>query len=282
MNDLQRRWHDDGYLIVRGVFDAPTVARLLPIAERVIDVWRERDALSGEPGGANGTTLFHGHHPAYHVGHRHDQVELFAAGAHPRVLEIARLALGDEPLLRSQSLWFNPQGGSRAGGWHRDWQFIHPDRAVERSVSEPMIAAGTSGNTQFQIALVANDDLEVVPGSHRRWDTSEEYAIRRSDDPAQQSRDDMPGALRLALGTGDGVIFDPQMLHRGRYHADRPRRTFMVTTSTMAARMDDFFTRQPWLLDDGALDGLDPATRACYRRFIDTFAAGWSAAAVGA
>ena len=31
---------------------------------------------------------------------------------------------------------------------------------------------------QAQVALVPNEDVEIVPGSHLRWDSAEEYAVR--------------------------------------------------------------------------------------------------------
>ena len=59
----------------------------------------------------------------------------------------------------------------------------------------------------MQIALVANDDFELVRGSHARYDSAEEYAVRLADGGAH-STDEMPGAVRIVLEPGDGVLFN--------------------------------------------------------------------------
>ena len=88
-----------------------------------------------------------------------------------------------------------------------------------------------SAGIQMQIALVPNDDVELVPGSvcpnafsregygltlprgpsqHLRWDTAEEYHVRCADG-RQHSTDPMPGALRASLQPGDAG--DPTPTH---------------------------------------------------------------------
>lgn len=79
----------------------------------------------------------------------------------------------------------------------------------------------------MQIALAPSADIEVVPGSHLRWDTPEEYAIRKAAGGANNRSNAMPGAVRVALDPGDAVLFNPMAIHRGRYHANRLRRTLM-------------------------------------------------------
>ena len=126
---------------------------------------------------------------------------------------------------------------------------------------------------------MANDDVEVVPRSHLRWDTAEEYHIRKGDGGKNCRSNEMPGALRIHLEPGDAVAFDPSALHRGRYHTDRLRRTFMPTyTSTVPDLKPDYanyFTNQPWFLDPGYLSPLKPRTRAFFERFIDTYQKSW-------
>lgn len=88
------------------------------------------------------------------------------------------------------------------GPWHRDSQFTHRDIEAEKEV---LAAQGAEGHSvQLQIALAPSDDVEVVPGSHLRWDTPEESAIRHGDDKKNNRSSAMPRALRVALEPGDG------------------------------------------------------------------------------
>lgn len=47
-------------------------------------------------------------------------------------------------------------------------------------------------------------------------------------------------------------------IHRGRYHADRLRRTLMLTYTKSSEPYADYFSNQPWFLTPGYLDTLSP------------------------
>ncbi len=169
----------------------------------------------------------------------------------------------------------NPESNSQNGNWHRDSQFHHPDEEEERQAID---AGGDLGRSvQLQVALVPSDDVEVVPGSHRRWDTDAEYAIRRADEQRNNRSNAMPGALRVALAPGDAVAFNPLALHRGRYHTDKRRRTLMLTyTSSMHPRFD-YFSDQPWFDTAGYLAELDLHTCAFFEQFVNRYGDEWRA-----
>jgi hypothetical protein len=139
--------------------------------------------------------------------------------ASPRVRE--RLEpLGPSPLLFFNTQYFHEQA-RRAwdGPWHRDTQFEAADAAEERARMRSSTAI------HFRIACEPDDRLELVPGSHRRWDSPDEHAIRGGDAPA---RSDMPGRVRIALDGGDACVFHAWMIHRGSYGPVPVRRTFDV------------------------------------------------------
>ena len=113
-------------------------------------------------------------------------------------------------------------------------QFLIPDEAGERHFIEGSAATGVvhRHGAQLQLALVPNDDVELVAGSHVRWDSAEEYLVRCADDRAH-SKDAMPGAVRVALQAGDALVFNQWGFHRGRYHAEIPRRTLHCNYSSV-------------------------------------------------
>lgn len=64
--------------------------------------------------------------------------------------------------------------GHAIGDWHRDAQFVIPDEQDEKQFLAEEAYSGLgviSAGIQMQIALVPNDDVQLVPGSHLRWDT---------------------------------------------------------------------------------------------------------------
>jgi hypothetical protein len=276
-DDLANHWQRDGYIVVSGLIHSTRAARLGAIAESILDQWRECNPETGEPGGGpDATVMRHLNHPRYF---RQDSarglVDLLQAVADPAVLDVCRAILDAEPLFRCTSLFMNPESNSQNGNWHRDSQFHHPDEEEERQAIDA--GGGLGRSVQLQVALVPSDDVEVVPGSHRRWDTDAEYAIRRADEQRNNRSNAMPGALRVALAPGDAVAFNPLALHRGRYHTDKRRRTLMLTyTSSMHPRFD-YFSDQPWFDTAGYLADLDQHTCAFFEQFVNRYGDEWRA-----
>ena len=172
------------------------------------------------------------------------------------------------------NFFMDPLVDGRDGHWHRDTQFLFKQEEVEK---REVAKAGASGvGMQMQIALVRSDDLEVVPGTHLRWDTPEEYAIRRLDGGRNKRSNSMPGAVRVDLDVGDAVAFNPVMLHRGRYRTEKLRRTILTAYTPRSKPRHDKYSYQPWFLEEGYLDGLVESERAFYERFIEEYREEWN------
>jgi hypothetical protein len=272
---LLTQWQTEGYIVVRGLFDPARAQRLLGICDETLRRWRECDPqglrrkVEREP-----HEMRHLNHPAYREGRPHADFEaIMDAIADPRLLDTIRTILGEPPLFRCTSYYYNPQHKSQDGNWHRDSQFMWPDESEER---KRLIDQATNDDgVQMQIALVRSDDVEYVPRSHLRWDTPEEYAIRRADGAKNWCSNNMPGALRIALNPGDAAIFNAMGLHRGRYHTDKLRRTIMLTYTRSSKPCEDYFSKQPWFLEPGYLENLKPATQAFFAPFVETYREFW-------
>ena len=272
--DLRTMWETQGYVVQRGLFGAERAARLRVICDAILAQWRAKNPETGQPGGApDATVMRHLNHPGYFQAHPEWRHELMDAIADPQVLDVARTILGEEPLFRCTSFFFDPLVGGKDGNWHRDSQFGTPDDTQEQALITRLASAGNS--VQMQIALVPSDDVEYVPGSHLRWDTPAEYAIGKADGGQHNRSNDMPGAIRLALAAGDAALFNPYGLHRGRYHTGRLRRTLMLTYTKCSAPAYDYFSNQPWFLEPGYLDELKPPTRAFFEPFVAQYQHFW-------
>ena len=285
--NYRKQYAETGVIVVPRIVEPDIVARLRVICEHCLCQWRAREATNeGDPDRHNNAHVIrHLNHPDYYdPAHRAWLVDLLDVVADPNIIDVVREVFDDEVLFRTTSLFFNPLHTSLDGNWHRDTQFTSPDEATEKQkvlhAAERMRQTGRPQSMQMQIALVPSDDSEYVPGSHLRWDTDEEYYIRRSNDMRYNRSNLMPGAVHTHQEPGDAAAFNPIGLHRGRYHAERYRRTLMLTY-TAASRPDiplDVFNAQPWCLDEGYLEGVKPHTRVFFERFIDRFRDQWLAA----
>jgi len=267
------QWEEEGYLVLRELFNPALTASLHKNCDRALEKWLACDPDTGQPGHMSTYVMRHLDRPEYTRENDAQRIEILEAAAMLDVLNVARAIFSEEPMYRCTSYWFNPREGRQDGNWHRDSQFSLTDETKEREHIEHAEACGDG--LQMQIALVASDDVEFVPGSHKRWDTPEEHRIRLAEKQKNCRSNEMPGALRIALQPGDAVLFNSLGLHRGRYHADKPRRTLMLTYTRTSRPCRDYFSRQPWMLEDGALAGLKPETRAFYTKFVEQYRDFW-------
>jgi hypothetical protein len=156
---------------------------------------------------------------------------------------------------------------------------VIPDEDDEKQFLAEQVNTGLysfSAGIQMQIALIPSDDVQLVAGSHARWDTPEEYNVRCADGRTRSTHE-MPSSLRVALQPGDAVLFNAWGFHRGRYHIDKPRRTLMFTYTPSTMPTYDYFSDQPWFLQPGHLDHLNAGTRAFFQRFKEAFEPQWRA-----
>jgi hypothetical protein len=199
--ELEGDWRRDGYVVARGVFDDATVQKLRVIAERCLVQHVACNPEDGVPRSPeetlNHTCMRHLNHPGYCAPGSEEFTTLMESIADPAVLSLVEGLFGGPCLFRSTSLFSNPLGTSTEGAWHRDSQFLIPDEADERQFIEEQVASKLthSHGVQMQIALVPNDDVELVKGSHLRWDNEEEYAVRCADGRAHAT-EPMPNSTR--------------------------------------------------------------------------------------
>lgn len=102
------------------------------------------------------------------------------------------------------------------GDWHRDSQFSRRDQEREREL------VASTCSVHVRLALEDDDRLEIVPGSHARWDSEVELRIRRG---SNRATDQMPNAVRVVLAAGDACLFHAWSIHRATYRRAPLRRT---------------------------------------------------------
>jgi len=153
-------------------------------------------------------------HPA--MPHRQTFARLYFGDA---VLDVVQELLGLSPgrdadgqlVMELLNLLVSPSGGRDFElGWHRD--DVRPDvsAAEEARQLERKSPGGRQSHAQYNIALYDDASLVVVPGSHRRVRTPAERA-------ASPYAANLPGQVTVALGPGDALFYDSNILHRGVY-----------------------------------------------------------------
>ncbi len=269
--DRSRRasWDADGFIVARNLIPVAGAAEILTACEHAKESWSRCEAHYGRSV-ADDTiaSMRHVNHPAYYPDNPDGYRSVANVVGDHRIVDLVANVLGERPAYFCTTYWFNPRAGGRQGGWHRDSQFQAGSDEEERAA----LALPGRVAVHLQLALVPSEDVEVVPGSHLRWDTPEEHAIRKAVISRAWESDQMPSAVRVRLGAGDALVLDPRTIHRGRYLVESPRRTLMVSYSRETSPIvHDYFTHQPWLLAADATEGLAEATRAMLGQFISKY-----------
>ncbi|HJR06218.1 MAG TPA: phytanoyl-CoA dioxygenase family protein [Pyrinomonadaceae bacterium] len=263
---IKELWEANGFVVLPRLFDAARVRGLRAVCDDVLAQWLEE---SSDPrAAADSTNMAFLTEPRYFTKHPEGLRLLLEAITDEKIFDPLAEILDGEPIFHNTQYFFNPATETRAGDWHRDQQFEAPDEETERARMY-----GYTG-VHVHIAFVPDDNLEFVPGTHKRWDTPEERRIRKGLDGREKNSGAMHGARRLALEAGDAAFFSAWGIHRGHYDARTLRRTFDIIYGD---NLCDWNTPPPTcFLQPDLLDDLDERQRQFFQRFVEAYRLRWS------
>ena len=131
----------------------------------------------------------------------------------PPVLKYVEAFLGDELRLGHVHLWCADSGYDT--GWHRD---VGKDRDVSYE-REMEILTQPMKSIKWQLALVEDPCLWVVPGSQKRYRTEEELKALVVD-----RKLDIAGQEQVVLERGQCIFWNGNVIHRGVQPEHLPKR----------------------------------------------------------
>lgn len=259
-NDLRAQWEQNGFFVVSNALSRVEWMPIRQTCDRI-----HAQVIAEQPEYANATNIAFLTEPRYFEGRRSELITLLEFIAHPNLLALLRAIAPEPPLFHNTQYFVNPNGRSWEGAWHRDTQFGVTDAAEEQRRMAQVTGI------HVRVAFEPDEQLEIVPGSHHRWDTPEESAIRSGPQPDAA---EMPGRYRIQLDPGDICVFHAWSIHRGTYSAATPRCTFDIIYGL--AGVADWAIPTPTCFQNAdLLSALAPNAQAFYQRFIDTYTPYW-------
>jgi len=118
------------------------------------------------------------------------------------------------PKFLNTQLFFDPQNAHQQNYWHRDIQYTG---LTEQAQKEALLKQDV---VHIRIPLRKELGIELIPETHRKWDTQEQYEVRHSLNGKQPSDPLNTGKL-IELNRSDLLLFSANMLHRGIYGNNR-------------------------------------------------------------
>lgn len=187
--------------------------------------------------------------------------------ASPNVLEVVADLLGvsaappDTPLqLELVNMLVNPGKRDYEIGWHRD--LVSTELPPDEELAQlKRVTFGVQWNT----ALYDEACLYIVPGSHLRASTPEERDIVQN-----RSLDPMPEEMTVALKAGQGVYYNANLLHRGKYPKAVCRETIHACMGTIhgAVLRKDLYKWLAWMTGPEVRETLPEGLHPLYDNFI--------------
>jgi ectoine hydroxylase-related dioxygenase (phytanoyl-CoA dioxygenase family) len=117
------------------------------------------------------------------------------------------------PAFMNTQLFFNPVNHEQKDFWHRDCQYDHEVEEQKKAIQETQVV-------HLRVPLFDELGMELVPGTHKRWDNEEEFNVRQ-EEKGRVSSDNLSTGKEIKLAAGDLLVFSADMIHRGLYGMDR-------------------------------------------------------------
>jgi len=203
-----KQFNQNGFCLLPQFFDEASLASIRLIIEDFHQAWKEDNWSFYQ---------FRAINSAYLTDCKYledsQRTELFKFIANSRLVAAIAPLFNQIPGFMGTQLFFDPVDPKKKNYWHRDPQY-HLDLAQQK------IALKGPEVLHCRIALTDEPGLEVIPGSHKIWDTPEQLDVRLERN-GRKNFEDLPQGVKIPLKAGDVLLFSANMIHRGHYGLDR-------------------------------------------------------------
>lgn len=208
LTESKRLYDQQGYVLLKGFYNDSELATIEPTIRKFHDIWKSHNDEFYAKQAINSAYLT----GADYLDNTQRQTLFQFLGTH-KLMQLASTIIPNQVCFINTQLFFNPGNPDQKNYWHRDSQY-------NRSLEEQKQALQGPEMLHCRIALADEPGLELVPNSHKRWDTDEEYKIRFEQN-GHCNHQDLSGGLVVPLKKGDLLVFSANIIHRGLYGMDR-------------------------------------------------------------
>ncbi len=205
---MKEDYQETGYLLRRSFFQEQELRAIEPILRAFHDSWMADNRPHYENGAINSAYITH-----------KDRLDakarqtLFTFIAQDGLTDIANNLIPCPAFMNTQ-LFFDPFDADQKNYWHRDIQY------TPHSLDEQAKMLTAANVLHLRVPLVDEPGIELVPGTHHRWDTPQELETRMTE-KGRAPHHDLPGSKSIPLKRGDLLVFSANMIHRGLYGGNR-------------------------------------------------------------
>ena len=207
--DIGAQYEEQGFVQVTGLYCDDELKAVHEVLVRFHESWLKANAAFYQERAVNS---------AYVTGTRflndEDRQVLFEFIGSKKISAILTSTLPGEVMFVGAQLFFDPANPEQKNYWHRDIQYN------DLTIEEQKQSLKESNPLHLRIAMKPERGVELVPGTHRRWDTEEEFDIRMERN-SRRVHEDLSTGLAIEMARGDLLLFSAGMIHRGLYGGHR-------------------------------------------------------------
>jgi len=205
---MKANYIENGYFILRNFFDDKEIAPIFDIINKFHLAWQGDNKEFYESKAINSAYLTNKNYL-----NNAQRSILFEFISTNKLINIVAQTSIIKPAFMNTQLFFNPMNLEQRNYWHRDTQY-------HLTLSEQQQALSKSEVIHFRIALADEPGIELIPGTHKRWDSEEELAIRL-EQAGNNNYNNVSTGVTVPLNKGDLLVFSANMIHRGLYGKKR-------------------------------------------------------------
>ena len=248
-SQLNSNYDDQGYFVIRNYFTASEISSLRKVVLKFHKLWQQDNAKFYQEEAFNSSLITGSQYLALD-----DRVALFNFISSKKIMNVVDSVIPTNPAFMNTQLFFNPINPAQKDFWHRDCQYDHDVEVQKKVIHDTQVV-------HLRVPLFDELGMELVPGTHKRWDNEEEFNVRQ-EEKSRLSSENLSTGKKIRLAAGDLLVFSADMIHRGLYGMDRLALDILVFDSS--ANFVDYVD-DDCLPDSSILDKIDDP-----RLFINT------------
>ncbi|MBU1309207.1 MAG: phytanoyl-CoA dioxygenase family protein [Gammaproteobacteria bacterium] len=203
-----KEFEENGYLVFKNFVKDSELQKLRDVATQFHQSWKQDNAQFYAEKAVNSAYLT----AKKHLGNK-ERETLFKFIGSTKLMDVVTSIMGGRPTFMNTQLFFDPANEGQQNYWHRDPQYHMSIEEQKQALLGPKVV-------HFRIPLVDEPGVELIAGTHKRWDKDDELDVRLERN-GRKNYENLSTGKAVKLDAGDLLIFSANMIHRGIYGMDR-------------------------------------------------------------
>jgi ectoine hydroxylase-related dioxygenase (phytanoyl-CoA dioxygenase family) len=231
----KNEYDDLGYIILRNFLNDIEINSISKHVNNVFNSWmrsNESEVFDYQLVNMHSLTQ-----KEYFKNNPEERVDFFNAISPIKLVNLLESMFDSEIYFHNTQLFFNPLNSKRLPYWHRDMQYSPLSDDIQKAEQNNMLSL------HIRIPLEKEKGVEIIPGTHKRWDTELERDVRLELN-GHTNNEQLPNAKLIDLDVGDILIFNSQMIHRGNYQLNNSRKALDLCVGKYHQLTFGYFDKQ--------------------------------------